>query len=210
MTRETLRLELWLWERQDPMREWAKSEVRWLRVARSQNQSCTLTGQIIGRLLGQRAGKVAGSLTLLRALGRDCKLTSCALTRSASSEIPSLPVLNRTWFAEFRRLTHSLEQSLPSPGLLSGANITRFCQSRFSMRIRNTSLSFLIPMSPNQDDDIAEKFTSSRVPAARQHSSLACSNNDRSRAQDSPRVASGEVRRRGAAPNSGASREASR
>src|ERR1700758_4815984 len=36
--------------------------------------------------------------------GRDCKLTSDALTRNASTEIPSPPVSHRTCSAEFRRL----------------------------------------------------------------------------------------------------------
>ena len=35
----------------------------------------------------------------------------------------------------------------PSAVLLSGTKITRFCQSRFSIRIRKSSLSFLIPVS---------------------------------------------------------------
>jgi len=35
----------------------------------------------------------------------------------------------------------------PSAVLLSGTKITRFCQSRFSMRIWKSSLSFLIPVS---------------------------------------------------------------
>src|SRR5215471_8420726 len=35
----------------------------------------------------------------------------------------------------------------PSAVLLSGTKITRFCQSKFSIRIRKSSLSFLIPVS---------------------------------------------------------------
>jgi hypothetical protein len=41
---------------------------------------------------------------------RDCKLTSGALTRSGSTEIPSPPVLHRICPAEFRILVRSLEQ----------------------------------------------------------------------------------------------------
>ena len=74
--------------------------------------------------------------------------TSGALKRSAWTEIPSPPVWHRTCSAEFRRLVYSLEQVA---GLLLSCCLAqrslRFCQSRFSTRIRNSSLSFLIPVS---------------------------------------------------------------
>src|SRR5215469_17204857 len=42
--------------------------------------------------------------------GRDCKLTSDALKRSASTETPSPPLSHRTCSGEFRRLARSSER----------------------------------------------------------------------------------------------------
>ena len=47
----------------------------------------------------------------------------------------------------------------PSAVLLSGTKITRFCQSRFSIRIRKSSLSFLIPVSRIKMTMSTEKIT---------------------------------------------------
>jgi hypothetical protein len=79
--------------------------------------------------------------------GRDCKSTAGALTRSALTEIPSPPVSHRMFcrISKTRPLIGTSRR--PSAVLLSGTKITRFCQSRFSIRIWKSSLSFLIPVS---------------------------------------------------------------
>src|SRR5205807_7178956 len=54
----------------------------------------------------------------------------------------------------------------PSGVLLSGTKITRLSQSRFSMRIRNSSRSFRHPGIAHQDDNVTKEVSGSRSPVA--------------------------------------------
>ena len=121
-----------------------------------------------GRLAGQESPCSPTCQVFNDLPRRDCKLISGALTRSALTEIPSPPVSPRICSAESRRLARSSKQVVAllrscclaqrSPGFANPGS--RYASGRVLFRS-----SFLCA---HQDDDVPEKFTSSRVPPASQ------------------------------------------
>jgi hypothetical protein len=105
--------------------------------------------------------------SLLRAFERDCGLNWDDQRLSTLMGRPSAPARVASAPRNFEDSpTHRNEPS-SFCSFSAATKITPFCQSRFSVRIRKSSLSVSQPQVAHQDDNIAEKFARFAVAACK-------------------------------------------